>query len=165
MVSDIFYFQPYLGKWSNLTVRIFFKWVSSTTNPGASWRRCKPCVKNVVMLVQAHPTETNPCQKCGISQMVGGKLTPNFSEFEGIMCRFLSRGRDGFWFRIRRLYSSFVKGSTQICVLARDVEFSKTISLLSYQLDPFCRFSIFNVYTWYLNHLYKPWCNICIIIM
>ena len=27
MVSNIFYFHPYLGKMPNLTIRIFFKWV------------------------------------------------------------------------------------------------------------------------------------------
>ncbi len=31
VVSDICYFHPYLGKWSNLTVHIFFRWVGSTT--------------------------------------------------------------------------------------------------------------------------------------
>ena len=31
VVSNIFYFHPYLGRWSNLT-SIFFKWVGSTTN-------------------------------------------------------------------------------------------------------------------------------------
>ena len=30
VVSNIFYFHPYLGTWSNLT-SIFFKWVGSTT--------------------------------------------------------------------------------------------------------------------------------------
>ena len=30
--SNMFYFHPYLGKWSNLT-SIFFKWVFSTTQP------------------------------------------------------------------------------------------------------------------------------------
>ena len=31
VVANIFYFHPYLGKWSNLT-SIFFRWVGSTTN-------------------------------------------------------------------------------------------------------------------------------------
>ena len=32
VVSKVFYFHPYLGKISNLTI-IFFRWVGSTTNP------------------------------------------------------------------------------------------------------------------------------------
>ena len=37
VVSNIFYVQPYLGKWSNLT-SIFFGWVGSTTNQiNISW--------------------------------------------------------------------------------------------------------------------------------
>ena len=39
MVSNIFYFHPYLVKWSNLT-SIFFRWVGSTTNKCPLWRIC-----------------------------------------------------------------------------------------------------------------------------
>ena len=42
MVSNMFYFHPYLGKWSILT-SIFFKEVGSTTNQKTIWSKgCEP---------------------------------------------------------------------------------------------------------------------------
>ena len=52
MVSNIFYFHPYLGKMSNLT-SIFFRWVGSTTNQKSIYF---PLLFRFLLLTRVHFT-------------------------------------------------------------------------------------------------------------
>lgn len=91
--------------------RLYGEHMIVETIPRASFRRFKPCVKNVkVMLVQAHRAQRNkPVTQIWdftTLNVVGGKHTHTHRIFQSLKgsCRFLSfGGRDCFWFRIRRL--------------------------------------------------------------
>ena len=73
VVSNIFYFQPYLGKWSNLT-SIFFKWVETTNQKISKPKNCH------IFPSQKHtsPSHGTTCMAMVDEGMLGPSWRPCF---------------------------------------------------------------------------------------
>ena len=78
VVSNIFLFHPYLGRWSNLT-SIFFRWVETTNqkNWGEAFCQEEPCQGASSSFRQGPVVELGRCDSWSWDSFRGGPSTRN----------------------------------------------------------------------------------------